>query len=174
MILGAEKPPLDDELLIHFGIKGMRWGVRKERRSGRSGSSKPMSTRKKVAIGVATGVAIAGGAVAAAYLLKTRGEVKLPKVNPEKPLGKLGPNKPLSQLPSPFELRLQAARASHRNLMNRIGNQRLTDQTWRDSAKLSLLTRDMDKTTSSLMRGTGDNLSAVRRALQDPNHVWRL
>ena len=36
-ILGQEKPPLD-ELVIHYGVKGMRWGVRKDRSS--SGSSK--------------------------------------------------------------------------------------------------------------------------------------
>lgn len=168
----AEKPELDDALLVHFGIKGMHWGIRKSPDSG--GSRKPMSTKKKVAIGIATGVAIAGGAVATAYLLKTRGEVQLPKINTNAPLGKLGANKPLSQLPSPFELRLQAARSSNRTLMSRIGNQRLTEQVWRDSAKMSQLTRDMDKTTSGLMRGTDDNLAAVRRALQDPNHVWHI
>jgi hypothetical protein len=25
----AEKPPLDDNLLIHYGIKGMKWGLRR-------------------------------------------------------------------------------------------------------------------------------------------------
>lgn len=51
--------------LYHYGIKGMKWGVRHDpERSGNgrgsSGSSKKMSTAKKVAIGVAAVAAVAG------------------------------------------------------------------------------------------------------------------
>ena len=31
-IIGAEKPPLDE--LVHFGVRGMHWGVRKARVAG--------------------------------------------------------------------------------------------------------------------------------------------
>lgn len=169
----AEKPELDDALLAHFGIRGMKWGIRRDRESsGSSGPSKPMSTKKKVAIGVATGVAIAGGAVAVAYMLKGRGDVRLPRVTSAKPL--VGQSRPLSGLPSPFEMRMQAGMAAQRNVINRAGTQRLTDKAWRDSARLSRLTRDMDKTTSNLMRGTDDNMAALQRALLDPNHTWQL
>lgn len=33
MIVGHEKPPLDEAFLQHFGVKGMKWGVRKERQA---------------------------------------------------------------------------------------------------------------------------------------------
>lgn len=51
--------------LYHYGIKGMKWGVRHDpERSGNgrgsSGSSKKMSTAKKVAIGAAAVAAVAG------------------------------------------------------------------------------------------------------------------
>lgn len=40
MILGHEKPPLDEALLAHHGVKGMKWGVhKKEETSGSSSSS---------------------------------------------------------------------------------------------------------------------------------------
>ena len=31
MILGQDKPPLDSDTLAHYGVKGMKWGVRKDR-----------------------------------------------------------------------------------------------------------------------------------------------
>lgn len=34
-MIDAEKPPLDDDLLMHFGIKGMKWGQRKAERKKR-------------------------------------------------------------------------------------------------------------------------------------------
>lgn len=68
-MITAEKPPLDEDLLVHFGIKGMKWGVRK--RSDSDGNAKPkMSTKKKVAIGATVAV----GAAAVAYILATRGQ----------------------------------------------------------------------------------------------------
>lgn len=60
--LGEEKPSLED--LVHFGVKGMRWGVRN--------SQAPTSRTKKIAIGVGTGVVVAG-TVAATLLLRQHG-----------------------------------------------------------------------------------------------------
>ena len=74
-----EKPPLDEDLLIHFGVKGMRWGRRKAADSGTSteGSStnnEGMSTGKKVAIGA--GLVL--GAGAAAYVISKYGGSSVP------------------------------------------------------------------------------------------------
>jgi hypothetical protein len=75
MFLLAEKPPLDDDLLMHFGVKGMRWGHRKARDdeggggARRSAPKPPMSEGKKTAIKVAVGVGVAAGA----YFLVRRG-----------------------------------------------------------------------------------------------------
>lgn len=68
----VEKPTLDEDLLMHFGIKGMRWGHRKPQPSA-TGETSGMSTRKKVVIGVS----VAAGVAAGAYLLSKRGA--LPK-----------------------------------------------------------------------------------------------
>lgn len=93
-MLVAEKPPLDEDLLLHYGIPGMKWGHRKARETtgprrraaatttGSSGSGraaapqkKGWSTKKKVVVAGA-GVGIAVGAAATAYILMKRGGVK--------------------------------------------------------------------------------------------------
>lgn len=38
-----------DELLEHFGAKGMKWGVRRERRKNRTPTEKKMDRRKAIA-----------------------------------------------------------------------------------------------------------------------------
>lgn len=60
-----------DIFLEHFGVRGMKWGRRKERNS--SVDSKGMSTKTKAAIGVA-GVA---GAATLAYFLNKKFKVKV-------------------------------------------------------------------------------------------------
>lgn len=41
------KPDLDEDLLIHFGVKGMRWGVRRDKATGpRSAAQKIKDQRK--------------------------------------------------------------------------------------------------------------------------------
>lgn len=66
-MLVAEKPPLDEDLLVHFGVKGMRWGQRKPD----DGTGMSPSTKKKVVVGVGIAVGVAAGA----YLLSKRGTV---------------------------------------------------------------------------------------------------
>ena len=81
MIVPLEKPGTPEEL-IHFGVKGMKWGVRKEQAtSGLSRSTKNeqfwtperKSTAKKVAIGVGA-LAVVAGAAFVAYKLNANGK----------------------------------------------------------------------------------------------------
>jgi hypothetical protein len=62
-----EKPPLNDELLVHFGIKGMRWGVRKDRGtpSSNSGPRFNVTTKQKVVATASVGAAATVGVLAA-------------------------------------------------------------------------------------------------------------
>lgn len=169
-MLVDEKPPLDEELLMHFGVKGMHWGQRKARPSGGSGGSAApkhkMSTKKKVALNVG----LAAGAAVSIYLLAKYGSKPSLKLEPIKvpKLNVTGVPKP--HVPSPFEMHLQAGRAAQLNTMNRIGAQKLTDQAWRDAAKLAQERRKMDDVTRSLL---GNN-EALLNAWNNPNHVWRL
>lgn len=57
-MIAAEKPPLGEAYLEHFGVKGMKWGQRKAKEL-----SKPPSTAKKVAARVGA-VLLALGSVA--------------------------------------------------------------------------------------------------------------
>ena len=61
--------------LYHYGVKGMKWGMRHDpERTGRqssSGSKKKMSTAKKVAIGVGVAAAVAGATYIGVKAYKT-------------------------------------------------------------------------------------------------------
>lgn len=95
MILEQEqKPPLDEALLAHFGIKGMHWGVRKKRedsgkRTRSSSNEESTTTKPKKYFGLTKKQAIIGAGVlvgigiAAVVLHKTGG---YPLANLEKGL----------------------------------------------------------------------------------------
>lgn len=74
MIISVEKPGSPIEL-VHFGVKGQKWGVRKERTSAEQAKhDKQVKKVKKVAVGV--GVAtVAVGAAAATYYLHKNGKL---------------------------------------------------------------------------------------------------
>lgn len=62
----GQKPELED--LEHFGVKGMKWGVRKERsaadRRGKSKDEKSAKRRRAAQIAVVAGVVVAGAIIA--------------------------------------------------------------------------------------------------------------
>lgn len=70
-----------DVFLAHYGVKGMKWGHRKQR--DRSDDSGP-STKKKIAVGVGVTVGI-GAAVAVALLARNSGmkASQVPTMSPE-------------------------------------------------------------------------------------------
>ena len=102
MIIGIdEKPPLNEDLLVHFGVKGMRWGHRKAQeksahRSSSSSASLPKQQKssrfspeqkakaKKVAIGVGV-LTVAAGTAYAAYILNKNGKLPIRSVKPPTP-----------------------------------------------------------------------------------------
>lgn len=71
----------EDEVLAHHGVKGMRWGVRKQRPSGGAGPSKKrkgLSRKQKAAIAGVLGTAAAAGA--GYYLHKSGNGKKLARL----------------------------------------------------------------------------------------------
>lgn len=67
-----------DEFLAHYGVKGMRWGVR--RVDPATGKPRQLSDRQKTALKVAGGTAVAVGAATTAYLLTRNGSAKASSV----------------------------------------------------------------------------------------------
>ena len=76
---------IDEEAYIeHFGVKGMRWGVRKDRSSGDVMDKRPMD-KKEVAKKIAIGLGVLTVAVGAAYAGKTlsqNGSLRLRDIKP--------------------------------------------------------------------------------------------
>ena len=171
-----ENPPLDEDLLIHFGIKGMKWGKRKVRpdEAERKKLFAKGSRSRKVAIGAAA----VGGALAISYLMTKRGQTKIADMavsqytqtrvaraqagnNPFGNLAKKFRDTKAASIPSPAEMTAQARMAGVRDRVFKGGSQKLTDQAWRDQARLSQLSRSMSDTTNDLLNG---NLSALVNA----------
>lgn len=135
-----DKPALDEDLLVHFGVKGMRWGRRKASSSDGSSDKKPMSTKKKVAIGagVAAGVA---GAAAVAYMMSRRGKVPVRQVLGNRP-GLRSPASPAAGMPKanfgPFRAKGTPAAAAARG--KRAAND-ISQSEWKK--RVSDLRKDM-------------------------------
>jgi hypothetical protein len=63
-----------DDVLEHFGVKGMHWGVRKEKTGAKSESGEPKShTKRNVAIVLGSAAAVTAIAVGAVYAKKHMG-----------------------------------------------------------------------------------------------------
>ena len=64
------------EALAHFGVKGMRWGIRKDRSASSAPNSSKAATVKKVAGGIGA-VAMIGGAAFVAHKLSQGGSLPI-------------------------------------------------------------------------------------------------
>lgn len=90
-MITAEKPALNEDLLVHFGIKGMKWGIRKDRSSSpapqKSGKNQPRFSEeqkrraKQVAIGVGV-LLVAAGSIYAIRSLNKSGGLPVKSVRP--------------------------------------------------------------------------------------------
>ena len=177
----TEKPPLDEYLLAHFGIKGMKWGKRKVRpdEQKRKDTFSPAAKAERIRR-IRNGALVVGGAVAVGLLLSKRGRTAITNnavtnyaqqrsannqasANPFSNLAQKFRDVNAASVPSPNEMVANARMAGVRNAVNREGAQRLTDRAWRDQARLSNLTRDMDATTNSLLSGNAQRLADAAR-----------
>jgi hypothetical protein len=74
MIVGQEKPSLDD--LIHFGVKGMRWGVIRDKTSDASSRIKnkvsSLDKKKLKKAAIITGSVLAAAAITAGTIYATK------------------------------------------------------------------------------------------------------
>lgn len=169
-----ENPPLDENLLIHFGVKGMKWGQRKKRPDE---SQRASVFNKANAKKVATGAAVAAGVLAVAAVMTKSGRNKMTNLvttnfvrtrqakaqannSPFGELTNMFREVKASAVPSPNQMMAQARMSGVRNVVDKSGAQRLTDAAWRDQARLAQLRRDMDSTTNGLLNG---NLAALAK-----------
>jgi hypothetical protein len=102
---------IKDGELYHYGVKGMRWGVRRtDAQLGSSGKKKP-NKKRAVAVGasVAAALAVIGGVSVAVYMRNKGGGSLAPKLLSAAPkLAQLPPPK-LAQLPPPSDKAASAA-----------------------------------------------------------------
>lgn len=137
MLVSVKKPGTPAEL-VHFGIKGMKWGVRRERTSsGSTGIKKPWSKKKKIAVGVGVGAAILAGAVVAGVILKRSGKL------PVSPLSNRHPHEVQRILD-------QGGKVSRREWKRLVGHQ-IQNQEWRTRMK----SLEMEATRNMARRAKG-------------------
>jgi hypothetical protein len=155
------KPPLNEELLIHYGKRGMKWGVRNVRPDEAERKARFGPKAKKIALGVAA----VGGAVAAGYILSRNGDMKISAG---------GLTDPSSPLYSTMTAGKQAASytMSNKRAMSTPVSALPSGRKMSTSPAISRAIRS--KATSSQsgnILNLGD-LNAVREAMNDPNFVW--
>lgn len=86
MFLNETKPPLD-EAISHFGVRGMKWGVRRKsetRSEDEDFDLSPDRPNRHTGAKIAAAGVVVAGALASAYILKNHGSlptssIKIPK-----------------------------------------------------------------------------------------------
>ena len=68
-----------ENYLEHYGVKGMKWGVRKDRRERTPEQQARRDKAKSVAKKAAVGLAVVGGAVAVGYTTRNTPQVQMAK-----------------------------------------------------------------------------------------------
>lgn len=152
MYLVTDKPQLSDTYLEHFGVKGMRWGSRKD--------GKPGSKRRR-ALKIGAAALVAGGAAVAVTVLVRNGRL---------PFSTSSASKAESGRRAAARVADQAAwKKNVASLRSDIRKGHEDQDRWMRSLGLGAAVNNR-KTTDVNM---GD-LADVRRAMDDPNHVWKL
>lgn len=86
-MITQEKPPLDEALLAHYGVRGMKWGVRKSRESSDSVEKQRWTPEEKKAMvkKVAIGAGVLAVALGTAYLASNSGKFSNVRIDDIKP-----------------------------------------------------------------------------------------
>lgn len=151
-MLHDHKPALDDALLAHYGIKGMKWGKRKQRTPE---EQQRISARNKKVAKIAVGVTVAAGAVAVAVILSRNGGIKASAATAKAAAAKgaawvarsSATAKKVADIPSPSPQAMlaEARNAAYRNGLGKQLNQQMTRKIWEDSAQLNMLIRNAQR-----------------------------
>lgn len=169
----AEKPELNEDLLIHFGVKGMKWG-RRRKRPDEAQRGKVFS--KANGVKLAKGAAVVAGVALVAAVLTKSGRTKMVDVatttfvqnrtaastaraNPVTNLVRRFKDVKASSLPSPASMMADAQRSGARTNFGREATQRLTERTWRDQARLTKMVRDQDLLNTKLLSANDQALA---------------
>lgn len=156
-MLHDTKPPLDEALLMHFGVKGMKWGVRHRRPDEAERRARFSPKAKKVALATA-GIA---GALAVAYLLNRHGNTKISAGG-------------LTDRNSPLYSKMTAGKKAASYTMNNKRTMSTPVKALPPARRMltsPAISRATRAASSSRDLNLGD-LNAVRDAMNDPNFVW--
>lgn len=91
-----KKPGSPGDILIHHGVKGQKWGVRKEEVGSGRAKEQKKARAKKVAIGVGA-LLVASGAAVVAYQLHKNGKLSISSRKKTSKLGSSAVKKILSE-----------------------------------------------------------------------------
>lgn len=184
----------DDTYLSHVGVKGMKWGVRKQRDSSGEGSPKrkkpPLTTEQKLRR-VQIGLVVAGGILTAASIIQANRSVKIgpPKIPagpsnrtsfPAIPLGPVKTKTPLRVIPGGDQRSKETKKWLDDNVFPKAKDLKMDDIRPSPSARKKIaqmspetkkFLRDFDAKQRLLNREANADLKAQYESLQVPLHL---